>query len=52
MVYERLRHKFGQPIVGGEPVIRDEQLEERMREKNIKKKVLGKILRANKHYQL
>ena len=32
MVHERLRYKFGQPLVGGEAVIRDEELEERMRE--------------------
>ena len=52
MVHERLRYKFGMPLVGGEAVVRDELREEHNQENAIKKRVLNRILRMNKKYQL
>ena len=50
MVHERLRYRFGQPLVGGEAVIRDELREEHSQEQAIKKKVLNRLFRMNKKH--
>ena len=50
MVHERLRYKFGQPLIGGEAVIRDELREEHSHDQAIKRKVLNRLLRMNKKH--